>query len=140
MFEKITQFLGITKNVPDDFVRQTILIVDDNETDLRLIQKTVERIGHQALTAENGRIGYEIAKAQKPDLILSDCRMPELDGIEASRQWREQEKGSPVPIIALTANVTEDDRRRCLDAGMNDFLSKPVSPQRLQAIVRQFAP
>ena len=75
------------------------LIVDDSEIDRKLLQKTIEKIGHQVLTAENGKIGYETAKIEKPDLILSDCRMPEMDGVDMCKHLKGDTDTKNIPLV-----------------------------------------
>ena len=89
MLEGIFQLLGIKRAPKEDFGSRCILVVDDDKTDLLLIKRTVEKMGHCVLTAENGKIGFELVKAEKPDLIISDCRMPEMDGVQMCRHIKE---------------------------------------------------
>jgi len=117
-----------------------ILVAEDNAINAKFITTLLEQAGHRVDLVENGREALLKLQAKPYQLVFMDMRMPELDGLEASRQWRAQETDRHrVPIIALTANVTEEDRRRCLEAGMDDFLSKPVSPGRLSDIIDQHA-
>jgi len=136
MFGKIAQFLGIKKDPPEDFVSRRILIVDDNDIDLKLIQKTVEKIGHQALLAENGKIGYEAAKTEKPDLILSDCQMPEMDGIDMCKMIKEDPATQNIPLIFLTNVETPQTVVECFDMGVENYICKPISPKILTAQIK----
>lgn len=129
MLEKITELLGIKKAVPKDFVRRRILIVDDNKVDLTLIQKTVERIGHEVLTAENGNIGFQTAKEKKPDLILADCQMPELDGVEMCKLLKEDEGTKNIPIVFLTNVNRPATVIDCFDMGVDNYICKPINPK-----------
>jgi CheY-like chemotaxis protein len=127
------------------------LLAEDNEINATIAQKALRRLGFEVARAHNGReaatLGEAAARGETPrfEIILMDIKMPGLDGFEASRCIRriEQEVGArPMPIIALTANAMEEDRRACLSAGIDDFLTKPVDLARLaQAIdaVRQKA-
>lgn len=133
MFEKIAQFLGVKKAVGKRFVSRRILIVDDNETDLRLIQKTVEKAGHQALLAEDGKAGFEIARTQKPDLILSDCRMPEMDGVEMCKMIKESPDTKDIPLIFLTSIDAPKTVVECFDMGVENYICKPIKPKALSA-------
>jgi CheY-like chemotaxis protein len=105
-----------------------ILIVEDNPTNQVLARRMVEKLGYEAEVAGNGTLGVDAWKTGKFDLILMDCQMPEKDGYVASREIRAAEagKGARIPIIAMTANAVEGDRERCLAAGMDDYLTKPV--------------
>jgi two-component system sensor histidine kinase RpfC len=127
---------------PEDSVATglDILVAEDNAINAKFITTLLEQAGHRVDLAENGREALLKLQAKPYQLVFMDMRMPELDGLEAGRQWRAQEKDAErMPIIALTANVTEEDRQRCLEAGMDDFLSKPVSPERLSSIIDQYA-
>lgn len=120
------------------------LLAEDNEINATIAQKALRRLGFEVARAHNGReaatLGEAAARGETPrfEIILMDIKMPGLDGFEASRSIRriEQEVGArPMPIIALTANAMEEDRRACLSAGIDDFLTKPVDLARLaQAI------
>lgn len=108
----------------------TILIVEDNATNRLIAVKMLERAGAKIYTAENGEEGVEAARSKDIDAILMDCQMPVMDGYEATRRIR-ADISQTLPIIALTANVMPDDRKRCRDAGMNDFIGKPFKPEEL---------
>lgn len=109
-----------------------VLIVEDNEVNQRVIAEFLKRLGARVHIAENGMqcLDYWRIQPDKYNLILMDCQMPIMDGFEATSMIRHEEQfmhtDKPVPIVALTANVIMEDRQRCFDAGMNDFLSKPV--------------
>jgi signal transduction histidine kinase/CheY-like chemotaxis protein len=111
-----------------------ILIAEDNKINALLIRSLIERRGHRAEVAENGHQVIEALSAAPFDLILMDMHMPTLDGVAATRKVRAL--GGPVcetPIIALTASSEAKDRQRCLDAGMDDFVTKPIDPEELDA-------
>ena len=133
MFNKIAAFLGIRNARRDNVNTQTILIVDDNPTDLALIKKTVEKLGHRAVTAVNGSEGYEIARTQLPDLILSDCRMPEMDGVAMCRLLKDDETTKAIPIVFLTGVDSPKTVIDCFDLGVNNYLCKPIRPKLLTA-------
>src|SRR5690606_11977989 len=105
-----------------------VLIVEDNPTNQLLAQRMLERLGLRHATAANGLVAVAACRQQAFDLILMDCQMPELDGYAATRQIRSDEmrRGRRIPIIAMTANAIEGERGRCLAAGMDDYLAKPV--------------
>ncbi len=112
-----------------------ILLAEDNLVNQKLAIKLLEKQGHRVNIAENGRIAVEAWSSGDFDLILMDMMMPEMDGLEATRRIRASEggeaSGSRIPIIAMTANAMTGDRERCLDAGMNGYVSKPVKPETL---------
>ena len=104
----------------------TILIVEDTDTVITLMSEYLQHKGYQVLLANNGMQGVLLAKENHPDLILMDVMMPVMDGLEAARQIRADESLKKTPMIALTALAMPGDLERCLAAGMNDYLSKPV--------------
>lgn len=93
-----------------------------------IIQELLASVGLQVEVCGNGREAVALAARHSYRLILMDMQMPELDGLSATGEIRQQAGGSEVPIIALTANAFSEDRRKCLDAGMNDFVAKPIDP------------
>ena len=95
----------------------------------------LSRLGYEVATAEHGEAALEKLREQAFDLILMDCNMPVMDGYEATRRIRAQTQWRSLPIIALTANAMEEDRQRCADAGMNDFLVKPFKREDLQMMM-----
>lgn len=115
-----------------------ILLGEDNPVNQEIALVMLETMGCTATVAQNGREVLTCAKTTSFDLILMDCQMPEMDGFEATRlirEWEQAESRTPVPIIALTAHATPDDREQCLAAGMNDYLAKPYTMERLQAML-----
>jgi CheY-like chemotaxis protein len=118
-----------------------VLVAEDNQVNQRLVQKLLERGGHAPTLVADGRSCVEAFRAQPFDLVLMDVQMPEMNGLEAAARIRDHEAGGGrrVPIIALTANATADDRVACLGAGMDDVLTKPISAARLQATLRRIA-
>ena len=120
--------------------RLRILIAEDNPGNLILMRKLIKSIGSNADFANNGREAVEAVRQHTYDLILMDVQMPELDGIEATRQIRQfQPDRQRLQIIALTANATEEDRQACFEAGMNGFITKPVRMQRLTEVLEHCA-
>ncbi len=119
----LSPILGVTsKSLPT--LSAKILVVDDGETNRKLIGLTMRRAGATIGFAENGQQGVDAALADSFDLIFMDMQMPVMDGYEATRLLRE--KGFTIPIIALTANAMRDDMQKCLDAGCTAYLSKPI--------------
>ena len=113
-----------------------VLVVEDNLVNQRVIQRMLERIGLDVELASNGQQGFEAVDARDFDLVLMDCQMPVLDGYEATARIRELGARGELPIIALTANAMDGDRQRCLDAGMDDYLPKPVDASELESCVQ----
>jgi len=119
-----------------------ILLVDDNMVNRQIGQKILEKLGHEVELAENGIEAVSAFKKDTSidesrfDIVLMDCQMPQMDGFEATKAIRSL--GVSTPIIALTANTSEEDRRRAMDSGMNDFLSKPFKVDDIQAIITSF--
>jgi len=113
-----------------------VLLVEDNPVNLLVAQKLLAAIGCTIDTAVNGELALEKLHAGTYQAVLMDCQMPVLDGYAATRRWRGHEAATGaarMPIIAMTANAMAGDRQRCLDAGMDDYLSKPISREGLQA-------
>ena len=123
------------KSQRDPFWSPLILITEDNEASIVTFASYLEAKGYRMLLARNGQEAIAIAKAHQPDLILMDIQMPGIDGIEATQQIRCDPNLINVPIIALTALAMTGDRERCLEAGANDYLSKPVKLKALDQMI-----
>ena len=117
-----------------------ILLVEDNLVNQKLGLRLLEKWGYQVELAENGKIAVEKYQEDSFDLILMDCMMPEMDGFEATQAIREHEEqtDSHIPIVAMTANAMQGDREKCLDAGMDDYISKPIQRGQLFEIITRF--
>lgn len=144
MFSKIAQMMGFKKEQPENFIRRCVLVVDDNQTDLALIRKTVEKLGHRVLTAENGKIGLALARSEHPDLILSDCRMPVLDGVGMVKAIKTDPATKEIPIVFLTGDDTPSTVIECFDMGVQNYMCKPINPKllatQIKAIFEEFLP
>jgi signal transduction histidine kinase/CheY-like chemotaxis protein len=117
-----------------------LLLVEDNPINQKVALLMLHKLGYQVDVANNGFEALHAVASAHYDLILMDCVMPEMDGFEATRRLRSGGGyGAEVPIIAMTANVFADDRKACLDAGMNDFLSKPVRQAELASLLQSTA-
>jgi len=103
-----------------------ILIVDDSPTEIHVLSKILEKLGHTVSVAENGEAGVVKAKAEKPDLILMDVVMPGMNGFQATRQLSKDEDTAGIPIIIVTTKDQETDRVWGLRQGAKDYLTKPV--------------
>ena len=109
----------------------TILYVEDNEDNIYMLSNRLQREGFTVVIARNGSEGIESANVEQPDLIIMDLILPELDGFEAARQLRNSEHTRHIPIIALSASVLPEDQHKAIDAGCDDFETKPVDFPRL---------
>lgn len=115
-----------------------ILLVEDNEMNLDMLSRRLERRGYEVLIAKDGATGVDMTREQHPDLILMDMSLPVMDGWEATRRLKGDDHTSPIPIIALTAHAIAGDRERCLAAGCDEYESKPVKFPRLLEKIRHF--
>lgn len=119
-----------------------VLLVEDNEVNRKLALHMLKRLGCSVEVATNGREAVEMTASRAYDIVFMDVQMPEMDGIEATRLIRERELSTHkyLPIIAMTAHAMEGDRERCLSAGMDDYLSKPVKIDLLAQMVEKWSP
>jgi two-component system, cell cycle response regulator DivK len=109
----------------------TILIVEDNEMNRDMLSRRLERKGYEVLLAVDGEEGLEVARANTPDLILMDMSLPVVDGWEATRRLKADDRLKHIPVIALTAHAMANDRDKALEAGCNDYDTKPIELPRL---------
>jgi signal transduction histidine kinase/CheY-like chemotaxis protein len=121
--------------------RRRVLVAEDNPVNAMLVRRLLEKLGCEVHLARNGREAVEQGRAGGHDLVLMDCHMPELDGLEAARELRAlgPKDMSHLPIIALTASAMDADRKAAMDSGMDDFLTKPIVPGDLEDCVRRWA-
>ena len=110
-----------------------ILIVEDNEENRDSLSRRLQRRGFAVIIAEDGKAGVAMAQSEKPDLILMDMNMPELDGWEATRHLKAAAETKDLPVIALTAHAMSGDRARALEVGCADYHTKPVEFPKLLA-------
>ena len=121
-------------------MKDTILVADDEKDLLRALQIYLDNAGYEVLTAENGRQALDLLTAHQVDLVLMDIMMPEMDGYEATVEIRKNPRWRKLPIIAVTAKAMKDDQERCLQAGANDYLAKPIDLDRLFSLIRVWLP
>ena len=105
----------------------TVLIVEDNEKNMKLARDVLQAKGYRTLEAVTGEDGVKLAREQLPDLVLMDIQLPGISGIEAFRQIRGDAKTARIPVVAVTASVTPTDRSAVYAAGFDAFVSKPIS-------------
>lgn len=115
-----------------------ILLVEDNEMNLDMLSRRLERRGYQIVIAMDGAQGVNLAKSEVPDLILMDMSLPVMDGWEATRRIKADADIRHIPVIALTAHAIAGDREKALAAGCNEYESKPVKFPRLLAKIQEF--
>ena len=119
-------------------MRPRILCVEDNPQNMRLVRKILTTAGYEVFEAVDGISGIELAERERPNLILMDVNLPDIDGLEATARLKQQETFAGTPIIALTANAMHGDRERCLDAGCNGYIPKPITKNELLNTVAHF--
>ena len=119
-----------------------ILAAEDNEVNQIVVEQILIDAGHSYAIVENGKLALEQFKAERPDLVLMDVSMPEMNGLEATTAMREVEAaagdGVHTPIIGLTAHAPKGDKEMCFKAGMDDYMPKPISPDALQAKIAEW--
>ncbi|MCU0965020.1 MAG: response regulator [Burkholderiaceae bacterium] len=116
---------------------KTVLIVEDNEKNMKLARDILRAKGYATLEAVNGLDGVRLALEHKPDLVLMDIQLPDINGIEAFERIRANAETAKVPVIAFTASVTTGDRSRIGDAGFDGFLGKPINLKEFIETVRR---
>jgi len=125
---------------PDMFPGKQVLVVEDMKVNLMLITKILEKHGCIVSSAANGKEGVEKMRSAHYDIVFMDCQMPEMDGFEATRMIRKEEveKRQHTVIVALTADAMSGDREKCLQAGMDDYLNKPLKPEQVTDMLRKW--
>lgn len=151
----LSRIMGLQRHVPvGDAPLQTpeerqrrkrfrLVLVEDNEVNQLVTRGMMSKLGYQVKTVSNGETALALLEQEPFDLVLMDCMMPEMDGFEATRQLRELEKSrgtERIPVVAITANTAEGVQARCLAAGMDDFLAKPVHLDALETVLRRWLP
>ena len=120
---------------------RTVLVVEDNEANRLLALRQLRVLGCDATAVESGEVALEAVADGRYRLILMDCQMPGMDGLETTREIRKRQgSGPPIPIVAMTANATEHDRQRCIAAGMDDYVTKPVLLEALREVLGRWVP
>ena len=117
-----------------------ILVVEDNERNLKLVRDVLEYAGYDVRVARTGEDGVTLAVKEPPDLVLMDLQLPGIDGMEALRRLRESPRTADIPVVAVTAQAMKQDRERALEAGFNGYIEKPISVRAFPDQVRGFLP
>jgi len=118
--------------------RKKVLCVEDNSVNMLLVSRIVEAEGHDLIRAEDGPTALSILEETTPDIILLDINLPGISGLELARRFKANDKLAPVPLVATTAQVLVGDREKCLEAGCDDYLPKPLDIRKLREILRQY--
>ena len=136
--ENSSQLVTAVDEASSETLAPLILVVEDSLTNQKIACKILAKLGYRSVVAEDGQQALDKLKEQRQEiaLILMDCRMPVMDGLQATQAIRAQ--GDDIPIVALTANNTEEDRSACLQVGMDEFLAKPINKLKLQEILQTF--
>ncbi len=116
---------------------EQILVVEDNEKNMKLFRDVLLATGYRALEATTGGQGVELAAGHAPDLVLMDIQLPDIDGVEALRRLRADERTASIPVLAVTAQAMQGDHERFLAAGFDGYISKPVNVVELLETVRR---
>jgi two-component system, cell cycle response regulator DivK len=116
---------------------EQILVVEDNEKNMKLFRDVLQATGYTTIEASSGEEALALAGGRTPDLVLMDIQLPDIDGVEALRRLRADERTAAVPVLALTAQAMQGDRERFLEAGFDGYVSKPVNVVELIAIVKR---
>jgi two-component system cell cycle response regulator DivK len=118
----------------------TILIVEDNEMNRDMLSRRLQRNGYEILIAVDGQMGIDVARTKAPDLILMDMSLPVMDGWEATRRIKADDALKHTPVIALTAHAMASDREKALEAGCDEYDTKPIDLPRLLGKIRNLLP
>jgi two-component system, cell cycle response regulator DivK len=117
---------------------KTVLCIEDNRINMLLVSRVVEAAGYDLLRAEDGPRALELLEGAQPDIILLDVNIPGIHGLELARMIKEDERLSSIPLIATTANVLVGDKERCLEAGCDEYLPKPLDIRRLRQVMSEY--
>jgi twitching motility two-component system response regulator PilH len=118
----------------------TVLIVDDTPSEIALMKAVVERLGHTAMSAGNGKLAVQLAQTHQPDLILLDIVMPEQDGFVTCRQIKKGADTAHIPVVLVSSKSTDSDKFWGLKQGASEYVTKPFDPAQLTAVITRFLP
>jgi two-component system cell cycle response regulator DivK len=116
----------------------TILIVEDNEKNMKLVRDILRHKGHETLEAVNGEDGVRLAHERRPDLVLMDIQLPDIDGMEALGRIRADRSLDAVPVLAVSASVMPDDQQKIISSGFDAFITKPINLKQFVETVQRF--
>ena len=119
-------------------MKHRILVVEDNEQNLYLVKFILEKNGYEVIEARDGARAVEMTVAETPDLIVMDIQLPDIDGLEATRQVRASQADGRIPIVALTSHAMPGDRDRALAAGCTGYIEKPIDPETFVAEIEAY--
>ena len=120
--------------------QRTILLIEDNEYNRKIVRKLLSRSSYRLVEAFDGEAGVALAIGEMPDLILMDVQLPKMSGLDATRVLRADVRTTHIPIVVITSFALSGDRERAAEAGASGYLAKPYSPGELLALVRKFLP
>ncbi len=118
-------------------MKKKILIVEDDRDLCHIVQMHLELLGYDSISAVNGKEAVDLATSHLPDLIVMDIMLPVMDGLPATRLIRKHPNTQSIPILAMTAKVTSEDKEECLRSGCDDFIAKPFTSKQLTSIVEK---
>ena len=121
-------------------MKATILVIEDNETNMYLVTFILEKSGYQVIQARDGQAGIALARQSRPALILLDIQLPVMDGYAVARELRENNELRDIPIVAVTSHAMVGDRERVLAAGCGGYLEKPINPVTFVSEIEQYLP
>jgi two-component system cell cycle response regulator DivK len=118
--------------------RKKVLCIEDNSVNMVLVSRVVEAEGYDLIKAPDGLAALELLDVTTPDIILLDINLPGIDGLELARKFKANERLAPIPLIATTAQVLVGDKERCLEAGCDEYLPKPLDIRELRDLMRRY--
>ena len=116
---------------------KTALVIEDNKDNMKLITFILEKNGYGTIRAENGKTGIALALKKRPDFILLDIQLPDMDGQDVLKEIRKSEADGEIPVIAVTSYAMRGDRERLLEAGCNGYIEKPIDPVNIMNQIRK---
>lgn len=115
-----------------------ILIVEDNEHNMYLISFILEKNGYETIKAVNGEEGFQLAIKEKPDIVIMDIQLPDINGLEVTKRIRASKVDGKIPIIAITSFAMSGDREKALEAGCTGYIEKPINPDTIMAEIKKY--